>query len=331
MTHDASPMRAIRPGDRGHAVEDVQRRLLLLGYDLGATGVDGVFLDDTAAAIRSFQADANLYVDGIVGPRTWSALVDSTFSFGDRYLYLRTPHFHGNDVAVLQSALNGLGFNCGPADAIFGPYTERAVIEFQENAGVVADGVVGVNTLAALDGLRHIWGPRGSVAHSAAVATPTTRAARLARLEITIVYTNALTKDLANRLANVGEASTDAARIHVVDQSPAISRDAQRRPVLIVLAQDPDDAVGEMPVPLAAVTAETPEVRFTADRETLEAAMRTAVWGSASGAAPAAGTPDYTPASVVVRIGTEPFHKGSKQGVQNVATTVLDAVCAVFG
>ncbi|HSQ21561.1 MAG TPA: peptidoglycan-binding domain-containing protein, partial [Coriobacteriia bacterium] len=65
----------IAPGDRGSAVEDVQQRLLVLGYDLGPTGVDGVFLGATDTAVRAFQESHDLDEDGVIGPRTWSALV----------------------------------------------------------------------------------------------------------------------------------------------------------------------------------------------------------------------------------------------------------------
>ena len=182
-------MRVVKVGDRGAAVEDIQRRLLTLGYDIGPTKVDGVFLEETADAVRSFQSDSSLYADGIVGPRTWSALVDSTFLFGDRMLYLRTPHFHGNDVRELQWALNSLGFACGDEDGIFGTFTERAVVEFQQNAGLGADGIVGPASFGALAGLRHIWAPRSTGAHSQAHGAPVDRAGRLPRLELRLAAT----------------------------------------------------------------------------------------------------------------------------------------------
>ena len=323
MTGEHHEMRVIRVGDRGPAVEDVQRRLLLLNYDLGHTGVDGVFLEGTASAIRHFQEDAGLYIDGVVGPRTWSALVDSTFSFGDRMLYLRTPYFHGNDVAVLQGALNGLGFNCGLVDAIFGPYTERAVIEFQENAGVIGDGVVGVNTLAALGGLRHIWGPRGSATHSQAVASPTSRGRSLEALDVAITYTDQLTHELAVRIANVAAASTDHSRVTVLSSEDgaaldhsAAPADSGRRHITVELVED-----GAAPEPGAGIV-----VRYVPRRETLSAAL-----AQASAQAGVSVGPKGGPVRLVFRIGTEPFSKGSKQGIQNVATTVLDAVCATFG
>ncbi|MBK4215371.1 peptidoglycan-binding protein [Paracoccus caeni] len=55
-------------GDRGSAVEDLQKKLnLLLGLDLD---VDGIFGPATRAAVMEFQRSNGLVVDGIVGPKT---------------------------------------------------------------------------------------------------------------------------------------------------------------------------------------------------------------------------------------------------------------------
>jgi hypothetical protein len=53
-------------------------------------------------------------------------------------------------VRVLQTVLNNKGFNCGTVDAKFGPKTKQAVIAFQRSKDLVADGVVGPKTWAAL-------------------------------------------------------------------------------------------------------------------------------------------------------------------------------------
>lgn len=50
----------------------------------------------------------------------------------------------------LQEELNELGFDAGPADGIFGPRTERAVMAFQADKGLSIDGVVGNETWKAL-------------------------------------------------------------------------------------------------------------------------------------------------------------------------------------
>lgn len=57
---------------RGPDVEAVQRRLDTWGFAPGP--VDGLYGRSTEAAVREFQASRSLKVDGIVGPRTWSAL-----------------------------------------------------------------------------------------------------------------------------------------------------------------------------------------------------------------------------------------------------------------
>ena len=62
----------IRRGSTGNPVRRAQKRLTLGGYDTG--GVDGVFGAGTEAAVRRFQGDSRLTVDGVVGPRTWDAI-----------------------------------------------------------------------------------------------------------------------------------------------------------------------------------------------------------------------------------------------------------------
>ena len=62
----------LRRGCRGEAVKELQERLNYLGYSCG--GVDGIFGDDTKDAVKAFQAERGLAVDGVVGPKTWSEL-----------------------------------------------------------------------------------------------------------------------------------------------------------------------------------------------------------------------------------------------------------------
>ena len=58
----------------------------------------------------------------------------------------------GDEVARLQQALKDHGFDPGHIDGKFGPGTESAVIAFQKSEDLSADGVVGPNTLKALEG-----------------------------------------------------------------------------------------------------------------------------------------------------------------------------------
>src|SRR4051794_18117447 len=56
----------------------------------------------------------------------------------------------GPDVVALQDALRAHGHDPGTSDGSFGPGTLAAVIAFQSSQGMVADGVVGPKTAAAL-------------------------------------------------------------------------------------------------------------------------------------------------------------------------------------
>jgi N-acetylmuramoyl-L-alanine amidase len=152
----------IARGDTGTEVRDLQQRLTALG--LATVGDDlGVFGPTTEAAVRAFQAERGLRVDGICGRHTWAALVESGFSLGDRLLYHRaSAMLRGDDVGDLQRRLNALGFDPGREDRIFGARTDAALREFQRNAGVSIDGVCGPATIAALHRLGHL--AAGSVA-----------------------------------------------------------------------------------------------------------------------------------------------------------------------
>lgn len=146
----------IKQKDRGYEVVDIQQRLIALGYDVGPTKVDGFFGPNTGAAVKKFQMDRKLPASGIVNETTWRLMVDATYRFGSRALYLRSPFIRGDDVRQLQTWLNSIGFRTEPIDGIFGPSTDKAVREFQENVGLTSDGIVGPSTLAALTNLRSI-------------------------------------------------------------------------------------------------------------------------------------------------------------------------------
>ena len=64
----------IKRGSTGPYVTECQEDLIKLGYDVGPTGADGKFGKNTEAAVKAFQKDQGLTVDGIVGPATWAAL-----------------------------------------------------------------------------------------------------------------------------------------------------------------------------------------------------------------------------------------------------------------
>jgi uncharacterized protein (TIGR02594 family) len=71
----ASGRATVRHGDKGAMVLDLQDQLARLGYFAGKR--DGIFGDLTRGAVLAFQADNGLDADGIVGNRTWAALVEA--------------------------------------------------------------------------------------------------------------------------------------------------------------------------------------------------------------------------------------------------------------
>lgn len=64
----------VMKGSQSDDVKAVQQTLIDAGYDLGAGGADGIFGADTEAAVRKFQQNNGLAVDGIVGKNTTAAL-----------------------------------------------------------------------------------------------------------------------------------------------------------------------------------------------------------------------------------------------------------------
>lgn len=62
----------LRLGASGLPVRRLQSRMIAVGFDTG--GVDGRFSPKTEAAVKQLQQQANLAVDGIVGPNTWAVV-----------------------------------------------------------------------------------------------------------------------------------------------------------------------------------------------------------------------------------------------------------------
>lgn len=62
----------MKKGSKGAAVTKAQQLLDLLGYPPGP--IDGEFGPKTVKAVKAFQKDYGIKVDGIVGPLTWAML-----------------------------------------------------------------------------------------------------------------------------------------------------------------------------------------------------------------------------------------------------------------
>jgi N-acetylmuramoyl-L-alanine amidase len=141
-----------RRGDSGPAVAQITgllERIGLLG-DVGGSGSD-VYDERVELAVRTFQQQRGLIVDGVVGPLTFRRLDEARWRLGDRILtHLPGNLMAGDDVYALQGRLLDLGFEVGRIDGYFGPDTEAGLREFQRNFGVPPDGTCGPATLKSL-------------------------------------------------------------------------------------------------------------------------------------------------------------------------------------
>lgn len=134
----------IEQGSKGEDVRRLQRLLVMIKL-LGYEQIDGVFGSKTAAAVKDFQQNAGLAVDGIVGAQTWDALP------ADPNTPLLKKGSTGAAVTGLQkglTALSGDGRIPGPGaiDGDFGSQTTASVQSYQKLHGLTADGIVGDRT-----------------------------------------------------------------------------------------------------------------------------------------------------------------------------------------
>lgn len=152
----ASPL--LRMGSRGDSVKEVQNQLY--SRDLvKSSHITGYFGPITFEAVKKFQNQNGLLVDGIVGPATREKLKISngnsqsntqTGSKSDGLFKLGTSH---PEVSNIQRRLEQLGhYTYGRITQYYGPITQEAVKSFQRANGLAVDGIAGPATLAKLEG-----------------------------------------------------------------------------------------------------------------------------------------------------------------------------------
>lgn len=158
--------RALRVGDSGADVAELQRLLVKVG--IPAT-VDGAFGAGTKKAVKRFQAIANLEPSGAAGRKTIAALRrsaaggdtaqydgggDSTGGTSSKSLGDRVPlkpGMSGHDVKVLQDFLGRAGFKT-TIDGEFGAATVEALKAFETANRLPADELVDASDIDVLRG-----------------------------------------------------------------------------------------------------------------------------------------------------------------------------------
>ncbi len=148
----------LKQGTTGVEVRKLQGRLAELGYYAG--GVDGIYGETTVSAVKAFQRANGLSGDGQAGAQTQSKLYSSSARYASSPVATANPDaartltlgMTGNDVYALQERLIELRYLSGVADGVFGAETQAALIAFQKNNSLTADGNAGSATLKKLAG-----------------------------------------------------------------------------------------------------------------------------------------------------------------------------------
>ena len=160
----------IKLGSKGTYVKKAQQLLIAKGYSCGAAGADGDFGAGTYNAVKKFQVANGLEADGIVGAKTWAALLKTeqpkpetkpeqtepekpvapTGSTCTVELPIIKQGNKGFTVVAVQMLLSKNNFSVKYTDGDFGPDTLAKVKAFQKAKGLTADGIVGSKTWAAL-------------------------------------------------------------------------------------------------------------------------------------------------------------------------------------
>lgn len=161
-TVDAAPElggdRVLRLWARGNDVEALQAQLSALGFKTGRA--DGVYGQRTRAAVRRFQRKHDLKIDGVVGEKTRAKLAElgvtlppyvaPDLSMPEGFSRELSFGATGMDVHRVQERLIALQYLDEKADQVYGKRTRKAVLAFQLENGLKADGICGPETLRAL-------------------------------------------------------------------------------------------------------------------------------------------------------------------------------------
>ena len=151
-TPNLNNARYLSVGYSGNDVRQLQQRLIDLGY-LGGKA-NGDFGAATKAAVVAFQGRMGIWDDGIAGPDTQAKLYSNSAKKASSMAAYTGESLkegmNGAGVRTLQKQLKKLGYYNGTVDGDYGSGTVAAVMAFQQNNGLKADGIAGNATLNKL-------------------------------------------------------------------------------------------------------------------------------------------------------------------------------------
>ena len=170
----------------GGRCQELQEKLIKLGYNCGGYGADGIFGQETYNSLVQFQKDNGLDPDGLAGVATFAKLDElidkKNFNSGDDWIRRLQQECNnqgfsnqkvdgiagvntlngcptlrkgasGNITKLLQEKLVSLGHSTNGIDGIYGNGTANAVYSYQKNKGLDADKICGRATWSKLLGL----------------------------------------------------------------------------------------------------------------------------------------------------------------------------------
>ncbi len=139
-TPTPTPDPTLKKGDENERVQELQNRLMDLGY-LDVDETTQLFGPATKYAVQLFQRQHELEQDGIAGPDTLQKIFSD-----DAKKYTLLQGTSGEDVDSLQRQLVDLGY-MSKTTGYYGDETVKAVKDFQERNSLSADGKTGEHTL----------------------------------------------------------------------------------------------------------------------------------------------------------------------------------------
>ncbi|WP_233269488.1 peptidoglycan-binding protein [Alteribacillus sp. YIM 98480] len=165
----SNTFKVLSSGDKNSDVSLLQRQLKDLGYY--NKDITGIFGPMTEEAVRKFQKNNNLHVDGMAGPKTLNKIqnnpknaqslksdteIEETNQNNDQISSELRYESRGQEVEALQAQLQQLGFLKMEPTGVYGEVTENAVKDFQQEHELQSDGVAGPATLNKLKELTSV-------------------------------------------------------------------------------------------------------------------------------------------------------------------------------
>ena len=120
-------MATLRNGSSGADVKKLQQSLISAGYSVGSSGADGIYGANTAAAVRRYQQDNGLAVDGIAGRNTLGKLYSAPAASNPTKVSAPSPSYtyDSSTNEAYQKALEALKQAQGQAPKYAGTYDQQ--------------------------------------------------------------------------------------------------------------------------------------------------------------------------------------------------------------